>query len=161
MKPLADQHEDSATGASEVSRRRRWLGVLARASAEALQKGVQRHAIGLRYTHLRAPETGMVMLRARVGGTGDPFNLGEATVSRCTLRLDDGRVGSGHTLGRDTRKAEWMAILDALLQDPRQGPTIEHDLVDPLERQQAKAREAQARAAGATQVAFHTLVRGE
>ena len=36
---------------------------------------------------LRAPETGLVMLRGRMGATGGAFNLGEATVTRCAVRL--------------------------------------------------------------------------
>ena len=36
---------------------------------------------------LRGPETGLVMVRGRIGGGGAPFNLGEATVTRATVRL--------------------------------------------------------------------------
>ena len=32
----------------------------------------------------------MAMVRARAGGTGRAFNLGEMTMTRCTLRTDDG-----------------------------------------------------------------------
>ena len=33
------------------------------------------------------PETGLVMLRGRADGSGHPFNLGEATVTRCVASL--------------------------------------------------------------------------
>ena len=42
---------------------------------------------------LRRPETGAVMVRGRMGGTGAPFNLGEMTVTRCSLTIADGVVG--------------------------------------------------------------------
>ncbi len=60
---------------------------------------------------VRGPETGLVMIRGRAGGGGNPFNLGEATVTRATVRLETGEVG--HSLcarsrwreGRDLRRA--------------------------------------------------------
>jgi len=39
------------------------------------------------HENLREPESGLVMVRGRVGGDGAPFNLGEATVSRAAVRL--------------------------------------------------------------------------
>ena len=65
----------------------------------------------LRCEFLRRPETGLVMLRGRAGGTGQAFNLGEASVTRCSVRLSDGQVGTGYVLGRDQRKAELVAVL--------------------------------------------------
>ena len=46
-----------------------------------------------RYEELRTAETGLVMLRGRIGGDGAPFNLGEATVTRAAVRLASGEVG--------------------------------------------------------------------
>jgi alpha-D-ribose 1-methylphosphonate 5-triphosphate synthase subunit PhnG len=144
-----------------VQRRRRWLGVLARAPREWLEDGMVRHGAGLAYTFLRAPERGMVMLCGRIGGGGDPFNLGEATVTRCTVRLPDGSIGSGHVLGRDTRKAELVAVLDALLQDPTRREAIVESVVEPAAARQQELRDAASRTAAATRVAFYTMVRGE
>ena len=47
---------------------------------------------------LRGPETGLVTVRGRIGGGGAPFNLGEATVTRASIRLEDGTVGHGQSL---------------------------------------------------------------
>jgi len=141
--------------------RRAWLAVLARAGTEELELGLLRNAPGLRYEFLRRPERGMVMLRGRVGGTGDSFNLGEATVTRCTVRLADGGVGSGHVLGRDRRKAELVAVFDALLQEPAYRATLERDVVAGLRQQQQARRTEQAAATGASKVEFFTLVRGD
>lgn len=141
--------------------RRAWLAVLARAGTDELETGLRLHAPGLRYEFLRRPERGMVMLRGRVGGTGDSFNLGEATVTRCTVRLADGGVGSGHVLGRDRRKAELVAVFDALLQEPAYRATLEREVVVGLRQQQQARRAEQAAAAGASKVEFFTMVRGE
>ncbi len=75
-----------------IDARQRWMGVLARARREELDA----HADALRdadYHLLRAAETGMTLVRGRMGGTGSPFNLGEMTVTRCVVRLADGRTG--------------------------------------------------------------------
>jgi alpha-D-ribose 1-methylphosphonate 5-triphosphate synthase subunit PhnG len=144
-----------------VALRRDWLAVLARAGTEDLEDGLRHNAPGLRYEFLRRPERGMVMLRGRVGGTGDPFNLGEATVTRCTVRLADGGVGTGHVLGRDRRKAELVAVFDALLQEPAYRAALERELVASLRQQQQARRASQAAATGASKVEFFTMVRGE
>jgi len=125
-----------------------------------LGDAVARHAPELSFSHLRAPQAGMVMLRGRCGGSGDPFNLGEATVSRCTVKLADGRIGSGHVLGRDTRKAELVALLDGLMQDEGLRHVLDETLVRPQAAEQALARTASSAQAAATQVAFYTMVRG-
>ena len=54
------------------------------------------------------------MLRGRIGGDGAPFNFGEATVSRCAVRLATGETGFGYVLGRDHEKARLIALCDAL-----------------------------------------------
>ena len=58
------------------------------------------------FTWLRAPEMGSVMVRGRIGGTGDAFNLGEMTVTRCALKLLCGTVGHGYVQGRRKPCAE-------------------------------------------------------
>ena len=67
---------------------------------------------------MRGPETGLVMVRGRAGGSGSPFNLGEMTVTRCTVQLGSGTAGHAYIAGRDERQAELAAVADALLQDP-------------------------------------------
>ena len=110
---------------------------------------------------LREPENGLVMVRGRVGGDGASFNLGEATISRAAVRLSTGEVGFGYTLGRDRRKAEMIALCDALLQSHEFAEVVEAKVLAPLRsavnaRQNRKAAET-----AATRVDFYTLVRGE
>lgn len=110
---------------------------------------------------VRGPETGLVALRGRIGGGGDPFNFGEATVTRATVRLENGSVGHSVALGRDRRKAKLIAILDALAQDPEMESKIDSEIVRPLQDSLA-ARDAARRAeTAATKVDFFTMVRGE
>lgn len=151
--------DDPATGRDDAPRQD-WLAVLARATTAELEAGLERCAPSQRWTFLRRPEIGMVMLRGRVGGSGDPFNLGEATLTRCAVRLADGPVGSGHVLGRDARKAELVAVLDALMQVPAYRERLTPELITPLREAQARRRESAAAQAGASRVEFFTSVRG-
>jgi len=110
---------------------------------------------------LRGPEIGMVMLRGRIGGGGALFNLGEATVTRATVRLDSGEVGHAVVLGRDPDKARIVAHLDALSQRPDWRGRVEAEFVQPAIAEAAMRRRRQAEETQATRVDFFTLVRGE
>lgn len=110
---------------------------------------------------LRGPETGLVTVRGRIGGGGAPFNVGEATVTRATVRLASGQVGHGYALGRDKQKAKLAAIADALWQDPALRREVETKLIAPLQAALAGARERRHAETAATKVDFFTMVRGE
>lgn len=140
--------------------RRRWLAVLARASRPELEKAYLFLEEVPPLAHVRPAEAGMVMLRGRIGGTGDAFNLGEASVTRCAVRVGSGALGVGYALGRDRRKVELMAVFDALLQDMERHADIMRLVVEPLAQQQASQRDAAGRAAAASKVEFFTFVRG-
>lgn len=137
--------------------RQRWMAILARASraeiAELVGPELPRHDL------LKAPETGTVMVEGRAGGAGRRFNLGEATVTRCVVRLSDGPMGFSYALGRDARKARLAAILDARLQREEVTSPL-HRAVSDLAARQDAARELASRKAAATKVDFFTLVRG-
>lgn len=141
--------------------RRRWMGILAKASPAELRRVSAAVTPLPDYVLLRRPETGLVQVRGRTGGAGSPFNLGEMTVTRCSVRLDDGTVGHAWVAGRDAGHSELAAVLDALLQNPARRPQIEAAVVAPLEQTQQQQRAATARKAAATRVDFFTLVRGE
>lgn len=110
---------------------------------------------------LRGPETGLVMTRGRIGGGGAAFNLGEATVTRASLRLATGEIGHAFALGRDAEKARLSALIDALLQRPEDAARVEALILRPLREAQAAAQARRAAEAAATRVEFFTLVRGE
>ncbi|MFZ2099582.1 MAG: phosphonate C-P lyase system protein PhnG [Oricola sp.] len=110
---------------------------------------------------VRGPETGLVALRGRVGGGGSPFNFGEATVTRATVRLENGAIGHSVMLGRDRRKAKLIAILDALAQDTEMESKIDERIVRPLQASLAERDRVRQAETAATKVDFFTMVRGE
>ena len=137
--------------------RQRWMAVLARGPAEAIAHALPPPDAMPDWHRLRGPETGLVMLRARAGGSGAPFHLGEVTVTRCTLRLAGGPVGHATVMGRAPRHAELAALADALLQDPARHAALHAGLIAPLAAAQEAAREAIAARAAATKVEFFAL----
>jgi alpha-D-ribose 1-methylphosphonate 5-triphosphate synthase subunit PhnG len=138
--------------------RRAWLSVLAKAPAACVRALWDGLAAPER-TILRPAETGMVMVRGRTGGSGDPFNLGEMTVTRCAVRLATGETGVGYVAGRDHAHAEIAATLDAMMQSPALRPAAEPVIAALADAAKARAEEA-ARKAAATKVEFFTMVTG-
>ena len=160
MTDPADSPPLSAGPADGQRARQQWLAVLAHAPRELLE----RHAAALPddgFARLRAPEVGLTMVRARIGNQGDRFNVGDATVTRCVVRHRgvDGHLaaGVGYVLGRDEARAEWVARLDAMLQQPEHHDALMRDVIAPLAAATAQ-RHAQAAARTATsRVRFDTL----
>ncbi len=140
--------------------RRDWMGLLARAPAEALAEAYRRLGPEPAAQWLRAPEFGSVMVRGRMGGTGAPFNLGEMTVTRASLRLADGTVGHAYVAGRDAEKARIAAICDALLQGPA-AERVRERVVRPMQTLLAGAAAERSAKAAATRVEFFTMARGQ
>lgn len=113
------------------------------------------------FRDLRRPETGLVMLRGRMGGDGRPFNLGEATVTRAAVAVaDGGPPGFAYHLGRDATKARDAAVLDALWQRADRRAAVERAIA-PIRARIAEDDARAARRTAATRVDFFTLVRGE
>ncbi|EJT03199.1 phosphonate C-P lyase system protein PhnG [Rhizobium sp. CCGE 510] len=110
---------------------------------------------------VRGPETGLVMVRGRIGGGGAPFNLGEVTVTRATIRLDSGSVGHAQALGTDREKARLAAIFDALWQEEATKDFVEQALLLPITERIADAERRKADETAATRVDFFTMVRGD
>ena len=136
------------------------MGVLAKASRAELQAAFDALDNKPAVQPVRGPETGLVMVRGRIRGGGAPFNLGETTVSRASIRLDDGTVGHGQALGTDGAKARLAAIFDALFQQPGHKAAVE-TLLDAVMARVAKEDAEKARQTAATRVDFFTMVRGE
>ncbi len=149
-----------ADPAPEISARRDWMGLLARAPVDRLAARFATLGDVPAFSWLRRPETGGVMVRGRAGGTGAPFNIGEMTVTRCALRLEDGTVGHAYVQGRDKAHAERAALVDALMQTGA-APRIEASVLRPLADEAVATRTARAARSAATRVEFFTMVRGE
>ncbi len=147
---------DSLQPAAATEARRHWMAVLARASLDAMRRRLAELPVLGDYVVQRGPEAGLVMLRGRAGGGGTPFNLGEITVTRCTVR-DGAQVGHATIQGRELARAELAARLDAALQDPARYDAVLRIVVLPLAAEQAAATRETAQQAAATRVQFFTM----
>lgn len=139
--------------------RQRRMAAFTLAPAERLSEGLGHIDPVPEYDFLRRPETGLVMVRGRIGGSGRAFNLGEMLVTRCTVQCS-GRLGHGWVPGRSALQAELAALGDALGQMPEHSEAVDR-LVTELEmekRLRETRRQAEIRK---TQVQFFTMVRGE
>ena len=135
------------------------IDTLSAAPPQRLESLWQGLGITPEYRLVRGPETGLVMIRGRAGGGGRPFNLGEASVTRATVRLATGEVGHSYALGRDGEKAVRAALLDALWQ--REPGRIEAEVLLPLRQAAAEADGKRRAETAATRVNFFTMVRGD
>jgi len=142
-----------------LGERQRWLAVLAKADVEDLERRWRELGLTPEFRHLRAPETGLVMLRGRMSGAGAPFNVGEMTVTRCSVVLADGTVGHGYVGGSDAWHAEIAALCDALLQTDAGRDEIERRVIAPLAAAHETGRQRTAARAAATRVEFFTVAR--
>jgi alpha-D-ribose 1-methylphosphonate 5-triphosphate synthase subunit PhnG len=157
-----------AAAAPEISppeaalRERRWAAMAVLAASDVAE--IARHLAAIEplpaHEDVRAGESGMVMVRGRIGGDGAPFNLGEATVSRAAVRLASGETGIGYVLGRDRAHARLIAVCDALVQTAH-ADAVERHVLAPIRARLDAARQIDAERVAATKVEFFTLVRGE
>lgn len=144
------------TDASPLARKS-WMATLAKAPPARLASllpDLPAHSV------LRQPEIGAVMVRGRIGGTGAPFNLGEMTVTRASVRLASGQVGHAWVQGRDKGHALRAAAVDALMQTA-QAADLTRQVLQPLAAEAQATRAARGAKAAATRVDFFTMVRGE
>lgn len=146
---------------ADTAARRRAAGLLARATIEELQAAWEKLPAKPDVKPVRGPETGLVMVRGRIGGGGAPFNLGEATVTRATVLIASGTAGHAHALGTDKEKVRLAAIFDALWQEAGTRDFVETALLDAIEERIAAEDQQKAEETAATRVDFFTMVRGE
>lgn len=139
--------------------RARWLALLARATLDELDSAIADCVDAPAFAWLRAPQTGLVLVQGRVGGSGDRFNLGETTVTRCTLRQDDGVIGTGYVLGRDAERAARVARLDALMQTPGHRDTLAAGPLAAIAQRLATTVDQHEADTAASRVEFFTMVR--
>ena len=145
----------------DTSTRQRWMRVLAHSQPAALSARMNALSLAPGYDILRAPEIGLVQIQARMGGTGERFFAGDATLTRAAIRLHSGTLGYSYVLGRDKAHAERCAVIDALLQEPPYFQTLMETLIAPLEADRAARLAARQAEVNASRVDFFTLVRGD
>ncbi|MBM7389636.1 phosphonate C-P lyase system protein PhnG [Clavibacter phaseoli] len=154
----------SSTGREDVAARQRWMRVLSAADVGALDAAWTAWEPKPDVQHIRGPEAGLVMVRGRVDAGGARFNLGEATVTRATLRLHGpamaaDALGSSYVLGSDLEHARLAALFDGMLLDAGLHDRVLAEVVAPLERARAEADDVRAAEARSTLVDFFTVAR--
>ena len=157
---MADSFTTADAGTPGRAERRRWMAVLARSAAEEISAHLAACPALPGWRVLRGPESGLVMVRGRAGGGGALFNLGEMTVTRCTVRTGsgtDGFTGHAYVAGRDARQAELAAAVDAMLQDASLHGVLTELVIEPLTAAQRARRADVAAKAAATKVQFFAL----
>lgn len=162
MMPLPDEGKlpRPAQGAPGGARRGA-MAILAEARIDELAAGLSALGEMPGHTVLRPAESGLVMVRGRMGGDGAPFNLGEATVTRTAVQIASGQIGVSYVLGRDTEKARLAALCDALWQDAPRRDAIERYVLAPVRTRLETERSTKRAQTAATRVDFFTMVRGE
>ena len=147
--------------------RANWIALLARSPLPLLESALQGGA-QVPVQWMRKPETGLMMVQGRAGGSGEPFNVGEVTVTRCVLRwvepdrsgsAEQTYVGVAYVLGRSHRHAQLAALADAMLQDPLARAPLALALLEPIRNHLATRRQQQHSAAQSTRVDFFTVAR--
>ena len=138
------------------------MAVLAKSDWAQLDELWKQAGLCPEYELIRGPEVGLVMARGRIGGSGRPFNVGEVTVARCSIRLTKSHaIGHAYVIGRNGRHAQTAALIDGIMQSECMRPRLERDVIGPLRRVYAARRSQALSKAAATKVDFFTLVRGE
>lgn len=148
---------------SRETARPEWMARLSQADPLQLEAAWSEIRPAPAHRWLRPVETGLVMLRGRAGGTGQPFNLGEMTMTRAAVMLETPRagIGFGYVAGRAPRHAELAALFDALLQDEALRNGALAALLMELERTAEQRRQRRSADVAATRVDFMTMVRGD
>jgi alpha-D-ribose 1-methylphosphonate 5-triphosphate synthase subunit PhnG len=161
---MTSQTLPTETAGGGIAARQRWMRTLALADRGALDAAWQNWALKPAIQAIRGPEAGLVMMRARIDGGGARFNLGEATVTRATVRLHGDplaadAVGTAYVLGTDLEHARLAAVFDGLLADAGQRERVLADVIAPLERAQAERDGLRLAEARSTLVDFFTVSR--
>ena len=143
-----------------IEKRKSWMSLLAISDQNDLLNLWDQKKIKISYELLRQPEIGSIMAQGKMGVTGDKFNIGEVTITRCSVKLDCGTIGHSYVQVRSKRKAEISAVCDALLQT-KMSKEVNENIIIPLEKIKKDKRDKILSKAEATKVDFFTLVRGE
>lgn len=154
----------------QAQSRSKWMSALAKAPLALLEERVAKLGQLPEYRFLRSPEIGLAMVRGRAEGAGQPFNLGEMTITRCVIQLslaakdqaeDESISGFGYVAGRSQRHAELAAVCDALLQHQDWQSKVQTQVIEPLQVAADDQRAAETAEVESTRVNFFTLLRGE
>ena len=147
----------------DLASRQTWMALLARAPEALLEEHLASQCMG-NLKWLRPSETGLMMVQGRAGGTGQRFNLGEVSITRCVLRPDAQltrcqQVGVAYVMGSSHRHAQLAAVADALLQEPELHAHWDELLLRPISQLLSAQMQDNNAQAQATKVEFFTVAR--
>ncbi|CCK81347.1 phosphonate C-P lyase system protein PhnG [Desulfobacula toluolica] len=141
--------------------RKKWMELLATASLKDLKTAQKNLNAEIDYEYIVKPETGMLMVQARADGSHSRFHLGEMSVSKCVLKVQEQYIGYAMTAGSDPAHSELAALFDGLLQTPEYHDVIKTNLINKLAEKQIKKDIKLEQEVAETRVEFFTLKRGE
>ncbi|MCG9752515.1 phosphonate C-P lyase system protein PhnG [Vibrio brasiliensis] len=146
---------------TDVTQRSYWISTLAQSEYAQIVEHWKATELEPSYQVIRQPEIGLAQVRARMGSTGNPFNMGDVTITRAAIKLDTGEMGYSYLCGRNKPHAELAAVIDGMLQSGVHRQALMQQIIEPLaalkfERDQQRAKEV-----ATSKVDFFTLVRGE
>ncbi len=142
--------------------RKTWMSVLARAAFSDLQTQWATLDLPLPiFQVIRPAEIGLAQVRARMGGGGRQFNMGDVTLTRAVVKLDSGEMGYSYLQGRNKQHAELAAVIDGLMQTSEYQERLTRELITPLAALKAEQEQLRQQQVASSKVDFFTLVRGE
>ncbi len=141
--------------------RQRWMALLASASVKDLEteKGKLRSDIDWHF--ILKPEVGLLMVQSKADGSHPGFNLGEMSVTKCVIEVQDQYLGYAMVSGSNPMHAELAALFDGFLQHPEFRDDLKDNLIARLVQKQKERDRVLEQEAADTRVEFFTLKRGE
>lgn len=141
--------------------RQKWIRVLANAHVNELKSAYQKIKPEITSHYIIKPETGLLMVQGKADGSHTRFSLGEVSVSKCVLRVQERYLGYGMVMGSDLEHAKLVALFDGLLQHPDYHKELHANVIQKLARQQDRDEKNMETEVADTRVDFFTLKRGE
>ena len=147
-----------------IAERQQWMAVLALAEVSELSAAWEAWEEKPQVERIRGPESGIVMVRGRIGSGGDRFNLGEATVVRASVRLSGGPLnedafGHSYVLGSNPDHAWYSAVFDGMLATTQLREKVQQAVIRPLQHAHERREAAALADAQSTKVDFLTFAR--
>lgn len=142
----------------DKEKRQYWLNTLACSKPEDIESLFEKSGIKIpSFQYIRKPETGLYMVRGRMDGDGEKFNLGEVSVSRCAIKLENKFMGVSYVRGTNKRHCEFSAIMDAMLQDEKRFSLIWEKIILPASKIIKNTQKQEAEKTDKTRVEFFTM----
>ena len=141
--------------------RKEWISALSHADFDSLEKMWEDLSIDISYTFIKKPEIGLTQIQGRMGSTGDPFNIGDTTTTKCIVELNSGDIGYSFLIGRNKKHAIIAAVLDGLLQNNDYHVFINSKIIQPLKQKRIEKISKINNETAASKVDFFTMVRGD